>query len=151
MSLKVCFYNKVVFVRFIFPTKMVRHNNRKFTIKASSSTTKDDIVTCKSPFVKQDFHSKDGMLVGIWGPSMWHVLHTMSFNYPTNPTKAQKKQYRGFILSLQNVLPCGKCRENLKKNLKEHPLLDKHMVSRDTFSRYVYDLHEVVNKMLEKQ
>ena len=25
-----------------------------------------------------------------------------------------------------------------------------HMASRDTFSRYVYELHEVVNKMLKK-
>jgi len=27
----------------------------------------------------------------------------------------------------------------------------KHMESRATFSRYIYDLHEVINKMLKKR
>ena len=31
------------------------------------------------------------MLTSVWGPGMWHYLHTMSFIYPTNPTKQDKK------------------------------------------------------------
>jgi predicted NAD-dependent protein-ADP-ribosyltransferase YbiA (DUF1768 family) len=31
------------------------------------------------------------MLTTIWGPSQWHFLHTMSFNYPVKPTPEQKK------------------------------------------------------------
>ncbi len=42
-------------------------------------------------FTKKDFHSGDGMLTTVWGPSMWHFLHTMSFNYPVAPTEEQKK------------------------------------------------------------
>jgi hypothetical protein len=82
---------------------------------------------------------------------MWHYLHTMSFNYPVHPTPANKRHYRAFVLNLQNVLPCGKCRENLTKNLQTHPLLDRHLASRDAFSRYLYELHEVVNEMLHKK
>jgi hypothetical protein len=40
---------------------------------------------------------------------------------------------------------------NLKNNFKAHPLQICHMKNRDTFSRYVYDLHEIVNKMLGKK
>lgn len=101
-------------------------------------------------FRKTDYHSNDGMLTSIWGPGMWHFLHTMSFNYPVNPTQEEKNNYRNYILSLELVLPCGKCRKNFKKNLKDLPLLMKHMKSRNTFSRYVYDLHEHINKMLNK-
>lgn len=43
-----------------------------------------------SLFDKSDFESKDGMLTSVWGPSMWHFLHTMSFNYPLKPTKQDK-------------------------------------------------------------
>lgn len=102
-------------------------------------------------FSKEDYNSNDGMLTTVWGPSQWHVLHTMSFNYPVVPTSKDKHNYRNYILSLQNVLPCGKCRENLRKNFKKLPLMIKHMKSRHTFSKYIYDLHELVNKMLGKK
>jgi hypothetical protein len=75
----------------------------------------------------------------------------MSFNYPVKPTAADKKHYRNFILNMQNVLPCRHCRENLKRNLKAHPLRMCDMKNRDRFSRWVYKLHETVNKMLGKK
>lgn len=91
------------------------------------------------------------MLTTVWGPGMWHYLHTMSFNYPVNPTKEQKKHYKDFIYSLVNVLPCRHCRDNLKKNLKKMPINQDSLRNRETFSRYVYNLHELVNKMLGKK
>ena len=102
-------------------------------------------------FSKEDYNSNDGMLTTVWGPSQWHVLHTMSFNYPVTPTPKDKRNYRDYILSLQNVLPCGKCRDNLRKNFKNLPLMIKHMKSRHTFSKYIYDLHELINDMLGKK
>ena len=102
-------------------------------------------------FTKEDYNSNDGMLTTVWGPSQWHVLHTMSFNYPVNPTPQDKRNYRNYILSLKNVLPCGKCRDNLRKNFIKLPLLKKHMKSRQTFSKYIYDLHELINDMLGKK
>jgi hypothetical protein len=102
-------------------------------------------------FRPSDMKSGDGMLTTVWGPPLWHVLHTMSFNYPVEPTQEQKHQYRDFILQLEHVLPCKYCRLNLKKNLKAVPLTMKEMESRDTFSRFVYRLHEHINKMLGKK
>ncbi len=100
---------------------------------------------------ENDFHSDNGMLTMIWGPSMWHFLHTMSFNYPVHPLPKEKIAYRDFVIHLQYVLPCGKCRKNFVKNLKKMPLQMHHMNSRDTFSRYIYELHELINKMLNKK
>lgn len=105
----------------------------------------------ESVFKSNDFHSGDGMLTAVWGPSLWHSLHTISFNYPNRPTKQEKKEYKKFILQLKYVLPCKYCRLNLKSNFKCLPLLEKHMKNRDTFSRYIYDLHELINKMLHKK
>ena len=101
-------------------------------------------------FKKGDFYSGDGFLTTVWGPIIWTALHTISFNYPVSPNVEQKKQYRDFVLSLQNILPCAACRKNLRTNLKHMPLTMKDMVSRDTFSRYIYNLHELVNKMFKK-
>ncbi len=104
----------------------------------------------KRVFGPSDFVAGDGMLTAVWGPPMWHFLHTMSFNYPVNPTPEQKRHYRDFVLNLQNVLPCKYCRMNLTKNFKSLPLTMAHMKDRDSFSRYVYELHELVNRMLKK-
>ena len=101
-------------------------------------------------YTNEEYNSGDGMLTTVWGPGLWHYLHTMSFNYPNNPTKEDKKNYREFILNLRYVLPCKYCRINLVKNLKELPLLNKHMKSRESYSRYIYLLHEHINKMLGK-
>ena len=102
-------------------------------------------------FTKNDYNAGDGMLTSVWGAPMWHFLHTMSFNYPVNPTAEDKKHYREYVLNLQHVLPCKYCRINLKNNLKQKPLQMCHMKNRDTFSRYIYELHETVNKMLKKK
>jgi len=102
-------------------------------------------------FTRKHYSSNDGMLTTVWGPSTWHMLHTMSFNYPVAPSCDDKRHYRDFVLNLQYVLPCGKCRKNLKKNFKKLPLLWKHMDSRATFSLYIYRLHELINKMLNKK
>jgi hypothetical protein len=102
-------------------------------------------------YTLNDYNSNDGMLTSIWGPSTWHLLHCLSFNYPIEPTEKDKIEYRNFILSMKNVLPCGKCRKNLTNNFKLLPLNMCHMKSRETFSKYVFDLHEVINKMLCKK
>jgi len=104
-----------------------------------------------TPFKEGHFNSNDGMLTTVWGPGMWHSLHTISFNYPVNPTCDEKRRYQQFILNLEYVLPCGKCRKNLKNNFKKLPLKWTDMKSRSTFSLYIYRLHELINKMLHKR
>jgi hypothetical protein len=102
-------------------------------------------------YSKKHYESKDGMLVSVWGPAQWHFLHTMSFNYPVHPTTLEKNNYRNYVLNLKYILPCGKCRENLKMNFQKLPLKMSNMTSRNTFSRYIYDLHELINTMLNKK
>jgi len=122
---------------------MVKNNKTKKYIKPNLRLSKT--------YSLVDYESNNGMLTTVWGPSMWHTLHAISFNYPVNPTNKEKQQYRHYIFSLKHILPCGKCRKNFSKNLKTLPLTIGHMKSRDTFSKYVYQLHEVVNDMLGKK
>tara|TARA_B100000989_G_scaffold273394_1_gene231510 strand:- start:1 stop:600 length:600 start_codon:yes stop_codon:yes gene_type:complete len=107
--------------------------------------------TKKHVFSKKEYSSQDGMLTSVWGPSMWHYLHVISFNYPINPTKLQKNKYKQFLLNLQYTLPCKYCRINLKNNFKKFPLKNEIFENRDKFSRYIYNLHELINKMLGKK
>jgi len=116
-----------------------------------TKTTSTKTTRKKRTYSDADYNSGDGMLTTVWGPSMWHYLHTMSFNYPVKPTAEDKKHYRDFILLLQHVLPCKYCRMNFKKNLQDLPLTMKQMESRETFSRYIFDMHQLINRMLKKK
>lgn len=102
-------------------------------------------------YTEKDYNSGDGFLTSVWGPAIWHFLHIISFNYPTNPTHDDKIHYRNYILSLKNILPCRYCRINLDKNFKNLPLTMDDMKNRNTFSLYIYRLHEEINTMLNKQ
>jgi len=102
-------------------------------------------------FSIKDYNANDGMISSVWGPAMWHYLHTMSFNYPVKPSAEDKKYYKDFVLSLKNVLPCKYCRLNLKTNFKQLPLKNSDMKDRESFSRYIYELHELINRMLNKK
>jgi len=124
-----------------------KEKNNK-TKKKSKITNKNDK---KKVYNDKDFKSKDGMLTSVWGPSLWHYLHTMSFNYPVEPTETDKKYYKQFVLSLKYVLPCKYCRMNLRGNLKAVPLTDTVLKNRANFSRWMYDLHEHINTMLKKK
>ena len=104
----------------------------------------------KKVYNDEHYKSGDGMLTSVWGPSLWHFLHTMSFNYPVKPKKKEKVHYMNFIKSLKHILPCKYCRINLKQNFKTVPITMKCMENRYTFSMYVYNLHETINKMLNK-
>lgn len=101
-------------------------------------------------FTNEDYKSDMGMVVSVWGPIQWSMLHIISFNYPVKPTDDDKTHYYNYIMNLTNVLPCKACRDNLVKNLKAMKFSLANLKNRETFSRFVYDLHNEVNKMLGK-
>lgn len=85
----------------------------------------------------------------IFGPPLWRFLHIISFNYPHNPTFIDKLHYRQFLFSLINVIPCESCKLNYKTYLK-NDLKFCHFKSKDSFSKFIYDLHNKVNLKLGK-
>jgi len=105
-----------------------------------------------SKYTIQDYESKDGMQSAIFGPAFWMTIHITSFNYPVNPTQKQKEDYANWLWAFGNILPCRYCRDNFEINMKQACFdFEKSMQSRHTFSKFCYDLHDSVNKMLNKQ
>tara|TARA_B110000881_G_scaffold85034_1_gene74503 strand:- start:2305 stop:2808 length:504 start_codon:yes stop_codon:yes gene_type:complete len=96
-------------------------------------------------------NANNGMVTSVWGPSLWHFLHSISFNYPLKPTKKQKVEFVNFILSVESILPCSHCRDNFPKNLKAVPLTKHALKNRNNFSRWMYRFHSHVNTMLGKK
>lgn len=88
------------------------------------------------------YESHDGFSTKIWGPPVWFFLHMITFNYPVNPTKKDKINYRNFFQSLGFVLPCRVCRENYQIKNSKIPL--KYFKSRHSLARYIYKVHQDV-------
>jgi len=86
----------------------------------------------------------------IWGSTLWFSLHTITMNYPTNPTFSEIKDYKNFFISLQYVIPCTVCRRNYQRHLKEHPI-DDHLSSRKKLVFWLIDIHNMVNAEIGKK
>jgi len=82
----------------------------------------------------------------IWGPHLWKALHMITMGYSFTPTEEEKKNYRTFFENFHNVIPCSICANNYKRHLKEIPLTDKVFESREFLSKWVIDVHNLVNK-----
>ncbi len=84
----------------------------------------------------------------IWGPHAWFLLHSISLEYPDNPTNEDKQNMTTFIESFGKVLPCEKCRVNFKSHLDKYPLNNNSKVD---LVKWVIDIHNSVNHMNNKQ
>jgi len=87
-----------------------------------------------------------GMQTKVWGPAGWIFLHSIVQNYPWNPTPQQKIYYRRFLSDVGQVLPCRYCRESYQKFAED--LNDKALQNRKTLTKWLYNLHNKVNKKL---
>lgn len=87
----------------------------------------------------------------IFGPMVWSFLHLISFNYEYSETS--KKEMFDYLMSLGTILPCEECRIHYKQNVNSEIggiTLDKALESKETFSLWMYNLHNLVNKQTGK-
>jgi len=80
-----------------------------------------------------------------WGPHAWIFLHSITMNYPKNPSEQDKHVYFKFFKSLENVLPCEKCAYNYSNNLKKLPI-EPALENRDKLIRWLIGIHNEVNR-----
>jgi len=94
--------------------------------------------------------NNNGLLPKIWGPHMWVALHSITFNYPVTPTSEDKETYKVFFQSLGHVLPCSYCASSYKDFISHGltQLTDDVLETRDSLTKWLYYVHEAVNKKL---
>lgn len=82
----------------------------------------------------------------IWGPHAWFFLHTITFNYPDNPNKEDKINMKDYIYSFSKIIPCYTCKKHFMEQLKETPITDNVLNSREKLIDWMINAHNVVNK-----
>ena len=84
----------------------------------------------------------------IWGPAGWTFLHSITFQYPEDPTDIDKRKYYTFFNSLKNVLPCPTCREHYETNFEK---IQIRLNNRKELIEWLIDIHNEVNRSTGKR
>jgi hypothetical protein len=85
----------------------------------------------------------------VWGPFFWHTIHITALSYAEKPSYAQKRAAKDFYESLAHLIPCPKCREHYSTHLQKFPI-SPHLDRREDLFRWTVNVHNVVNKSLDK-
>lgn len=85
----------------------------------------------------------------VWGPHYWFFLHTVSLTYPNRPNDVIKKKYYDLIMNFHLFIPTESASSNFNELLGLYPVTP-YLDSRDAFIRWVYFIHNKMNKKLEK-
>lgn len=89
------------------------------------------------------------MRTSVWGGPAWFTISCFVMGYPeTKPKKSDRVQYKRFLTSVGDVLPCNLCRDSYKKFLKQSPLSDRVLSSRKNLVMWLFRIHNKVNRKL---
>ena len=85
----------------------------------------------------------------IWGPHYWFFLHTIAMTYPHHPNAVTKKKYYEFIQNLPLFIPVEEISKEFEKLIDKYPITP-YLDNRDSFTRWMYFIHNKINEKLEK-
>lgn len=91
-----------------------------------------------------------GISPDVWGPSTWTFLHLIVLSEPDSMEPSRTMFYKQLYEVLQELLPCQKCRNHLRENLKKLPPLENIQTKRELFD-WTVDLHNKVNEITGKR
>jgi hypothetical protein len=87
----------------------------------------------------------------IWGPLGWMTLHSISLNYPDDPSKEDKAIVNSFIQNFANCITCPSCRSHFSSMFtlykQRHP---EWANSKFNLFLFIARAHNTVNKRLDK-
>jgi hypothetical protein len=89
---------------------------------------------------------KRGVRPSYWGACAWSTIHYIALAYPTKPAHQDQVDYRTFFESLQRVLPCKKCRDNMSKHLRDAPITVPLSKGKYYLFDWTVHLHNTVNE-----
>jgi hypothetical protein len=86
----------------------------------------------------------------IWGSQLWHSIHYIALGFPADPSPEDVRHFKNFFENLHQVIPCYKCSINYVKHLNERPLEISDLKDNKTLFKWTVDIHNIVNKSLNK-
>lgn len=81
------------------------------------------------------------------GNATWGLLHSIGIYYPDKPTPEYQAKAKAFVEALAVMYPCVHCSEDFQKEIAKFP---PRVESRTTFSMWLCEQHNIVNRKLHK-
>lgn len=89
-----------------------------------------------------------------WGPPLWNILHSLTEslgNQKNAIISTDEANEMVFLLrDVEKIMPCALCRNHYNAWRKQHPLEKiaalRGLALREAVRKWLYDLHENVNK-----
>ena len=91
-----------------------------------------------------------GLNSNVWGTGALTFLHSITLTYPNDPTDVDKKTYKRFFETIGYLLPCNQCSNHYNDYLKENPIDDSVLENKLSFTKWLYNVHNNVNHILNK-
>lgn len=86
----------------------------------------------------------------VWGPCAWHLLHAISIGNNKEIKEKNKNSYIVFYKTFGYILPCAICKEHYKNLFGIFHKINYELICREYMIKWVFDLHNIVNKNLKK-
>ena len=83
----------------------------------------------------------------VWGPILWHFLHSYSLNYPVRPNESDKARAVAYYQSIPSYISCPTCAAHFAQLLAENPPVTD---SRASLAEWMFDIHNLVNARIGK-
>ena len=84
-----------------------------------------------------------------WGPTYWSYIHMITLNYPNKPTKKERDKHFFMVRNFIDTLPCPTCRNEINNIINDNNLRNS-LGSKEKFMKYFWNIHNQVNKRLNK-
>ncbi|KAL4160087.1 hypothetical protein PRNP1_000658 [Phytophthora ramorum] len=81
------------------------------------------------------------------GNATWGLLHSMGIYYPDKPSAEYQAKTKTFIEALALMYPCVHCADDFRKEIAKSPPC---VESRTTFSMWLCEQHNIVNRKIHK-
>ena len=85
-----------------------------------------------------------------WGPPGWSLLVSVVASYPLVPTTEDETNVKNFFNSFQYVIPCGSCKEDFKRMIKQDDI-SRHTYSRVGLMKWLLDKYNQIQMKLGKK
>ena len=86
-----------------------------------------------------------------WGPLGWMTLHSISLNYPVNPSAEDKVILNQFIEGFAECITCNTCKQHFQGMLNSYKrTYPQWNSSRSELFLFVCRAHNTVNKRIDK-
>ena len=87
----------------------------------------------------------------MWGPLGWMTLHSVSHNYPENPSLHEQQLVSQWLDLFRDTITCAHCRSHFSDMLHQvRTLYSGYLSSRREFILFVFRAHNTVNRRLDK-